>query len=200
MIAAALRIGLLLAAGALAPAWVATGPCGFSPTDRCPAQPGDPSAPFASDWEQVAGSARGGQGWVMHVSPAFPEHWPPRGGDALVRYASAYRLPQHVADGAETAAPWARSVGTPGVAARVELLRPWLEPIGMQGVRPMRAGEAELAGRQEEAAALLLSPRLDPAAEELVRAFYCNWLGRKGVLAAAIMPRHPEFHLWLSCR
>lgn len=235
MIAAALRIGLLLAAGVLAPARAATGPCG-NPTDWCPTPPGascgrhrteaacradpgcaglpyrgesvvglvsassrsdaNPSAPFAAPWEQVAGSA----GWHMLVSPAFPEHWPPLGGGALVRYAFAYRLPLHVADGAETAAPWARSVGKPGGAVRVELLRRRLDPIGIQGVRPMGAGEAELAGRQEEVAVLLLSPRLDPAAESLVRAFYCNWLGRQGVVAAAIMPRHPEFHRWLSCR
>lgn len=156
----------------------------------------DASAPFAAAWANMGTAARG---WVMAVSPALPTHWPPDAHGALVRYAYAWTLHPHIADGQEEAAPWARSEGKPGEAPRVDVIRRTLESLGIQGVRPIRADEMQLAGRKEEVAALLTFPP-SPASEQLIRAYYCNWRSRNGVIAATLVPRHPEFFAWLGCR
>jgi hypothetical protein len=69
----------------------------------------DPTRPFLPAWKQVADRS----GLSMLVTPAIPEHWPPQTRErptALVRYAFAFRLATHLADGSEVAVPWARSV------------------------------------------------------------------------------------------
>lgn len=170
--------------------------CGPAHAQDAPAAETDATAQFAAAWKQVASSA---PGWAMQVSPVFPQHWPPGSGDAVVRYAFAYRLSERIADGAEMAAPWARGDGNLAGPLRVELLRRSLEPIGIQGVRPMQPWEIQLASRQEEAGALLLRP-LNTATDGLIRAFYCNWKARQGTVAATIAPRHPGFFRWLECR
>ncbi len=156
----------------------------------------DASAPFAAAWTAMGTAARD---WVMAVSPPVPAHWPPDADGALVRYAYAWTLRLHIADGSEVAAPWARSEGKPGEAPRVEVIRRTLESLGIQGVRPMLPAELQLAGREEEVAALLTSP-LSPASEPLIRAYYCKWRSLNGVIAATLVPRHPEFFAWLRCR
>lgn len=136
----------------------------------------------------------------MLVSPAFPRSWPPPadGARAVVRYAFAMRLNPAVADGAEMAAPWARVTLRAKGALGVERLPGRLRPLGVQGVRPLRSGEVVLAGREEEVAGLLLASGA-PAKGGLVREFTCGWIGRQGVVAAAITPLHTDFVRWLAC-
>lgn len=261
MTSASLRLGTLLAALAFASlpcasAQAADGPCGYSPTDWCPAPPGDPcgrhrteaecradlrcsgmpyrgesvvacipagrgfssncpavgctsapaqpasprkadpAAPFRAAWQGLSG-ARDGR-WDLHVSAGFPRSWPPGAEPAVVRYAFAMRHARDLSDGMEVAAPWARSTESADGTVTMELLRPQVDRIGIQGVRPMRADELSLARREEEVAVLLTRP-LDPAGESLVRRFTCDWLKRQGTAAAEILPRHEGFVRWLAC-
>lgn len=156
-----------------------------------------PAQPFAEAWSQLPGSA----GWQMQVSPPFPLDWPPDAvghGMTVVRYAFAMLLRAGLADGAEMAAPWARSTESRGGAVTVTSLAAELHPLGIQGVRPITKTELDLVGREDEAARLLQAGAPD-ANSPLIRAATCGWIGRNGLAAAAITPLHPAFERWLSC-
>ena len=157
----------------------------------------DPAQPFAEAWSRLSGSA----GWRILVSPPLPLDWPPDAGGhglTVVRYAFAMRLRAGLADSAEIAAPWARSTKTRGGAVTVTSLAAELHPLGIQGVRPLTKTELDLVGREDEAARLLQAGAPD-AGDPLVRAATCGWIGRNGLVAAAITPLHPAFTHWLSC-
>ena len=118
-----------------------------------PAAP-DPEAAFLPFWAELPDRA----GWRMLVSPAFPRNWPPPNGrGAVVRYALAMRLSQGVADGAEMAAPWASSTLGANGGVVVERLSIRLQPLGVQGVRPLRSAEIALVSREQEVAGRLLA-------------------------------------------
>ena len=161
------------------------------------AQVADPVQAFLPAWNRLAGTA----GWQMLVSAPFPQTWPPSapGSLGLVRYAFAMRLRPGLADGVETASPWAQATENADGSVSVKVLQSMLHPLGIQGVRPLRSGEWELAGREAEVAALLRAGG-DRATDELVRAYTCNWIARQGVIAAAITPLHPAFTQWLACQ
>ena len=167
--------------------------CGRSAPQGCRAGPEAALLPF---WTELPGRA----GWQMLVSPAFPRSWPPppAGSGVVVRYAFAMRLKPGVADGAEMGAPWARVTVDARGAQAVERLSRRLRPLGLQGVRPLGTAEIALLGREQEAAERLLagSPQ---ATDGLVRDVTCGWIGRQGVVAAAITPLHPGFVRWLAC-
>src|SRR5207237_4424 len=93
-----------------------------------------PGTPFDASWGRLPDRA----GWRMLVSPAFPASWPPvRGAPGeVIRYAFAMRIPIGVSDGAEMAAPWARSRVAADGRVMVEPLQSSLQPIGIQGVQP----------------------------------------------------------------
>jgi hypothetical protein len=156
---------------------------------------GDIARQFVAAAARLEGEAKG---WEMSVSPAFPEHWPGHSPGRLVFYAYAYRVNPQLADAVEVAGPWARGTLQPGHALQIEILRRSLEPLGIQGVRPMQANEMKLAQRQAQIEALLWAPA-SAEHSRLIRAFYCNWYGRQGVMAAAIEPRHSAFFRWLQC-
>ena len=137
-----------------------------------------------------AGLGEAVRGWMPALSPPLPSSWPPDG--RVRRYAFAYRPRPGLADGAEVAAPWAI------VEREVTVLDRTLTPLGIQGVRPLRAEEIALAERDAEVAALLAGPP-DAAGAALVRAFHCGWAGRQGVIARDILARHPDFAAWLGC-
>jgi hypothetical protein len=137
----------------------------------------------------------------MLVTPAIPGHWPPQPHErpaALVRYAFAFRLAPHLADGSEVAAPWARSLEGQDGSTAVQLLRTELRTLGVQGVRPLRPEESALLGEEAQAAALLRrgEAMVHP---DLVRSVTCSWAARNGVIAAAIAPLHAAFFRWLAC-
>ena len=168
-------------------------PAGCAAATTAPAS--DPTTPFGPAWRQIGTAGD----WQLVVSPAFPLAWPPGPeGPVLVRYAYAMRLRPGLADGAEVASPWARSVAAATGRPSVDILQRRLEPLGTQGVRPLRADELGLALRGNDVA-VLLAGSLDPGQEALVRAFTCGWIARNGVVAAAIAPRHPAFAAWLGC-
>lgn len=161
------------------------------------AQPNlDPAGPFLPFWDRLPDHA----GWRMLVSAPFPQSWPPGPGrlGAVVRYAFAMRLRPGLADGVEVAAPWARSTLRADGTVTVEPLRTRLEPLGVQGVRPLTAAESALAGQEGEVARLLLAGG-QGAEAGLVRDYTCGWIGRLGIVAAAITPLHPAFSRWLAC-
>lgn len=135
----------------------------------------------------------------MLVSPAFPGAWPQPVGGTVVRYAFAMRLVPGIVDGAEMAAPWAKSTQDAAGGVVVERLSTRLRPVGVQGVWPLGSAESSLAGREQEVASLLRAGGA-PATSDLVRAFTCGWTARLGVVSAVIMPRHPGFRDWLACR
>lgn len=137
----------------------------------------------------------------MLVSPPFPRDWPPppNGQGTVVRYAFAMRLKPGVADGAEMAAPWARMMQSTSGTVGVERLSLRLQPLGVQGVRPLRSAEMALIAREQEVAGRLLAGG-DQFDDGLVRDFTCSWIGRLGMVAAAITPSHPAFVRWLACR
>lgn len=157
----------------------------------------DLHAPFVSLWDGLSDRA----GWQMLVSPAFPRDWPPppNGPRAVVRYAYAMRLKPGLADGAEMAAPWAKITQSASGGVVVERLSDRLQPLGVQGVRPLRNAEMALIGREQEATDRMLAGGDEPE-DGIVRDFACGWTARQGVVAAAIMPRHPAFARWLACR
>ncbi len=157
----------------------------------------DPTQPFAQAWSRLPGTT----GWRMLVSAPFPRDWPPeagRHGLPVVRYAFAMRLRPGLADGAEMTAPWARSTEANDGATTVTLLEAGLNPLGIQGVRPLSSAELDLVGREAEAAGLLRAGGA-AATDSLVRATTCGWIGRNGVVAAAITPLHPAFTRRLAC-
>jgi hypothetical protein len=167
------------------------------PTISANAQPTapDPSAVFLPGWNHLPDRA----GWQMLVSPPFPGTWPmPGGRGTLVRYSCAMRLDPAVSDGAEVAAPWAKSTLNSTGENVVEQLSTRLRPLGSQGVRPLRSEEIALLGREQEVAQRLLGGG-KPATDGVVRDFTCSWISRQGVVAAAIMPLHPAFEHWLAC-
>ena len=157
----------------------------------------DPAQPFAEAWSRLPGST----GWRMLVSAPSPRDWPPvvdGHGMTAVRYAFAMRLNPGLADGAEVGAPWAWSTEAEGGAVTVTSLAAELHPLGIQGVRPLTKAELDLVGREAEAAGLLQAGGTK-ATDPLVRAATCGWIGRNGVVAAAIAPLHPAFTRWLAC-
>ena len=139
-----------------------------------------------------AGLGEAARGWVPALSPPVPAAWPAAVGGRTRRYAFAYRARPGLADGAEVAAPWAF------VEEGVTILTRTLTPLGIQGVRPMRAEEIALAERDAEVASLLAGP-LDAAGAALIRAFHCGWAARQGVIARDVLARHPDFAAWLGC-
>jgi hypothetical protein len=126
---------------------------------------------------------------------ARTSHRAGRGGT----YAFAMRLKPGVADGGEMAAPWARITQSSSGATMVEQLSFRLQPLGIQGVRPLSRAELPLIAREQEVADRLLAGG-DQFDDGLVRDFTCGWIGRLGVVAAAITPRYPAFVRWLACR
>ena len=83
-------------------------------------------------------------------------------------------------------------------AQGVERLSRRLQPLGLQGVRPLGAAEIALAGCEQDVAERLLTGGTQ-ATDSLVRDVTCGWLSRQGVVAAAITPLHPGFVRWLTC-
>ena len=122
----------------------------------------------------------------------------PNGRGTLVRYSFAMRLNPSVSDGAEMAAPWAKSTLNSTGKIVVEQLSARLRPLGLQGVRPLRSEEIALLGREQEVEQRFLVGG-KPATDGVVRDFTCSWISRQGVVAAAIMPLHPSFERWLAC-
>lgn len=155
----------------------------------------DASAVFLPAWSSLPDRA----GWQMLVSPAFPGKWPlPIGRGTVVRYSFAMRLDPAVSDAAEMTAPWARSTLSSTGEVVVEQLSARLQPLGLQGVRPLSSAELLLIGREQEVAQRLLNGG-ERAGDDVVRDFTCNWIARQGVVAAAIMPLHSDFQRWLAC-
>lgn len=194
--AQATRSGLIiLAASCLISApGAAAGPpdCSSASPGSCRSALEQALLPF---WKRLPDRA----GWRMMMSPAFPLVWPaPDARSTVVHYAFAMRLDPAVADGAEMTAPWARTLLDADGVIHVEQLSPHLNPLGMQGVRPLRSEEIALAGREEEAAERLLAGG-EQATGGLVREVTCGWIGRQGVVASAITPRHQSFMRWLDC-
>ncbi len=153
----------------------------------------EPGPEIEAAWAAL-GPAR--RGWVLDVSPAFPASWPPDG--TLRRYALAWRHQPGIVDGVEVAEPWAQVETRPGSPARLIPLMPELRPLGIQGVRPMSAEELRVARSGAELDTRLATPG-DSESAALIRAFHCGWARRQGVVARAILPRHPEFSAWLGC-
>jgi hypothetical protein len=162
-----------------------------------PAAAPDPKAAFVPLWNETPDRA----GLQMLVSPAFPIDWPqrPNRKSAVVRYAFAMRLNSGVADGAEMTAPWAMITRDASGGTVVERLSLDLRPVGVQGVRPLRSAELALIGREQDVADRLLAGG-DPVNDGLVHDFTCGWIGRMGLIAAEITPRHSAFMHWLACR
>ena len=90
-------------------------------------------------------------------------------------------------------APWARSTEADDGVTTMALLEAGLNPLGIQGVRPLSSAELDLVGREAEAAGLLRAGGA-AATDSLVRATTCGWIGRNGVVAAAITPAAPGLH------
>jgi hypothetical protein len=151
------------------------------------------AAQFRSAFTALGPSAND---WEIQVSPAMPAHWP--GARSLIFYAYAYRQEIHLADGVRIAAPWARGEMRPGQPFNVTLLHGPLMPIGIQGVRPMMPQDGDPAQRQAQVQALLTTPATAQG-DRLIRAYYCGWRARQGVIAASIEPLHPDFFSWLRC-
>ena len=113
-----------------------------------------PETAFLKLWSAIPNRA----GWDPLVSPAFPSRWPPPNGTGkIVRYAFAIRIRPGVADGAEVAAPWGRSTLDGEGRLVVERLTTRLQPLGIQGVRPLSAVEITLLDQESAAAKLLLA-------------------------------------------
>ena len=157
----------------------------------------DPAQAFRPAWTRLGDTA----GWQMLVSAPFPQDWPlpAERRQGVVRYAFAMRLRGGLSDGVEIASPWAWSLESAGGMTTVAVFQSTIHPLGIQGVRPLRAGEGELAGHGAKVAALLRFGS-DPASADLIRTYTCNWIDRQGVVAAAIMPLHPSFTRWLACQ
>jgi hypothetical protein len=143
--------------------------------------------------------------WSRRTTPVFPTAWPPTATTVWVRYAYAAGrdLGGGLADGEQVAWPWARVELRPGAAtAAIVPLSARLEPLAIQGVRPIDAATAARLRQEEQITAICLrmvGPP-DPAAAETaeLRAFYRAWLGFNGVIAGAIRSDHGAFLDWIG--
>lgn len=146
--------------------------------------------------------------WSLALTPALPAAWPPAPGGQTpwIRYAYARGRkfpPEGLADAERISAPWLRIemlAGRP--EARFVLLATGLQPVSIQGVRPLRKEEADVLFRSQEydvpPASLPQSfspddPRLAP-----LRAYYRLWLQTNGAVAELIKANHVKFFEWIS--
>ena len=143
--------------------------------------------------------------WSPRTTPAFPTSWPPTSATTWVRYvyAAGRDLGGGLADGERVARPWARVELRPGAAtAAIVPLSARLEPLDIQGVRPIDGATLAILRTEEQvtAAGRRLTALPDPAAAETaeLRAFYRAWLSLNGVIASAIRPDHGAFLAWVA--
>lgn len=157
---------------------------------RMPFDPADPAA----------------VGWASRViSLPWPLAWPPGPQPAVVYYAHPYGLaPGRLADGEFIAAPWARVSLRPGQPAQTAVWVQTIQPLGVQGVRPMTAEALQAvkdsASAPADLAGLTQLPADDSPTARRIRQRYCAWRSANGVVAEALQPRHATFFAWLGCR
>ncbi len=137
--------------------------------------------------------------WSMAITPPLPADMPPRGIVRVYAYATGFDVAGGLVDGVRVAAPWAEVqhlFGKPQAIA-LRVLRNMIEPIGIQGVRPVGPEELRSSSDQDSWAGWLRAGTSGRAAAAAHRA-YQHWRADNGVIAAALKPELPEFFAWLE--
>ncbi|UFN50449.1 hypothetical protein LPC08_07480 [Roseomonas sp. OT10] len=172
---------------------------------RAPADfPPRPEALFAlldQAWRSLPPESRGR--WQPLLSPPFPARWPPAGRGAVAYEAYAVRIEPGLVDAVRIARPWARVEAAPGGPPRL-LPSGTPEPLGIQGVRPIRPDDATAPPADPRLATLLASlDALPPEGSEaalVLRRAYCGWRKFNGVIAAVLAEASATFFAWFACR
>jgi len=141
------------------------------------------------------------------VAPPVPSTWPPPGPVELVFRVYAAVLDPSLGDAERILSAWALATLPAGAGdASLRTLRSPTRELGIQGVRPLAAREAEALSvatrdRAETALARLAAEGRDdgPEAAE-VRRYYCAWISVNGVIAADLKGASGGFFDWLGCR
>ena len=144
---------------------------------------------------------------TARVAPPLPSSWPPQGPTTLVFHVYAAAFDPSLADGERVQSTWALATLPPGAGeASLRTLRQPTRVLGIQGVRPLKAGEQaalSLARRDRAEEALLRlarEGRADGPEAADVRDYYCAWLSVNGVIAGELKDASPAFFAWLGCR
>ena len=137
--------------------------------------------------------------WSPRLTPPLPAVWPPDGKGGYVVHAFAAAMRPSLHDGEEVAAPWIRFQLGGGALESRDLGT--LRRLGMQGVRPLNAAEAEVArtadAAEQAVVALTKTTRSDPA--PLVKRYYCQWASNNAVIGAELKRLHAGFFTALGC-
>lgn len=155
-----------------------------------------------SHWPEIANT----EGWSPQFTPGLPATWPPRGRPPrLVWYGFAYGRfnPTSLVDAVEVGSLWGRVVQIGAGASPTydyELLTRRVEPLGVQGVRPMSAEEISAAEDLPRAEHKLASTRFPRLFRHPFAGPYASWLSTNGVIAARLRPTHGAFLDWIGSR
>jgi hypothetical protein len=159
-------------------------------------------AKFGATENQTAVASPPRFGWIVRLTPPFPESWPPAPDSPLLFFAYADRLRSGLFDGCEVARPWGRFECHANGVMRYQQLLHELESLGIQGVGFATAHERDvLNALQAEGGYEKLLPRVahDPDAALLLRRCYCQWLSGSGVVGEAVLRLHPLLRTALDC-
>ena len=157
----------------------------------------NPDAAFGDSLGEHAGPRWLADAGVAAVAArlAATPRWARRRGALRLRHAPAARPGGQRRDDRALG----QIIQTSDGAVDVESLSGRLEPLSLQGVRPLRSAEVTLIAREQEVVDQLLADG-SPSDDRLLRDFTSSWMGRLSVVAAAIAPSHPAFMRWLACR
>lgn len=94
---------------------------------------------FSAHWVmESAWPAVAGDGWGPCLTTPLPLYWPPLERGVVVWYCYAQRMQPGLMDGVEISAPWARLIlQNTEVQPALQRLTEVIEPLGIQGVRPI---------------------------------------------------------------
>lgn len=127
--------------------------------------------------------------WGVRLTPVFPEPWPDPTSVVVFAYASGLAI--QMSDGENISRPFAVAHLRPGSDPVVEPLATALEKLGVQGIRPLRGDERELA---QAAAAIDEQLASAPSVlSEQVIAYYRYWVGVSGVIAGGLPESQKRF-------
>lgn len=143
-------------------------------------------------------------GWSYRFTPPFPLVWPPAATAGVVYYGIPYGLaPGRLSDGEHVGEAWVKVELVSGQAPRVLVLREMIQPLGIQGVRPL--SEKELRLEREHAqgpqhVATLTGLRADTDSQAIqIRGYYCSWVRHNHLTAKRLAAVHSDFFTWIAC-
>ena len=134
-------------------------------------------------------------GWSSSMSMPLPRRW--NGSPTtIVWHLYADRMKPGLTDAVEISHPWGYVELGPEADAKLELhtLSSQLEPLGPQGVRPLRADELKGDPADKPLWQVVRTGVATPTLKQRAK----QWTSLNGTIFATISPHHPEFTHWLN--